>query len=163
MISVRILIGETLTSFVASTWMCFIQWLYIAPFLDSVDAFLLKIPASLSHTNAPSNTVARLVWADFPTGLQVAGVDEDECPLWNKVSSTLIHATLQFASFFMADEGWFVCLSLMDQLPKIHKIGRKAGLLMHRVLSLHVESSYIYDNGEQVRLLHSFHDILLNI
>ena len=104
---------------------------YIAPLLGSVDAFLLKIPATLSHTNAPSNTVARLVWADFPTGLQVAGVDEDECPVWNKVSSTLIHATLQFASFFMADEGWFVCLSLMDQLPKIHKIGRKAGLLMH--------------------------------
>ena len=59
----------------------------------------------------------------------------------------------------MDDEGWFVCLSLMDQLPKIHKIGRKAGLLMHRVLSLHVESSYIYDNGEQVCLLHSFHAI----
>ena len=111
--------------------MCFIHCVYIAPFLGSVDAFLLNIPASLSHTNAPSNTVARLVWADFPTGLQVAGVDEDECPDWNKVSSTLIHATLQFASFFMADEGWFVCLSLMDQLPKLHKIGRKAGLLMH--------------------------------
>ena len=139
--------------------MCFIHCFHIAPFLGSVDAFLLKIPASLSHTNAPSNIVARLVWADFPTGLQVAGVDEDECPDWNKVSSTLIHATLQFASFFMADEGWFVCLSLMDQLPKIHKIGRKAGLLMHRVLSLHVESSYIYDNGEQVCLLHSFHAI----
>ena len=74
--------------------MCFIHCVYIAPLLDSVDAFLLKIPASLSHTNAPSNTVARLVWADFPTGLQVAGVDEDECPIWNKISSTLIHATL---------------------------------------------------------------------
>ena len=109
---------------------------------------MLKIPASLSHTNAPSNIVARLVWADFPIGLQVAGVDEDECPDWNKVSSTLIHATLQFASFFMADEGWFVCLNLMDQLPKIHKIGRKDGLLLHRVLSLYVESSYIYENGE---------------
>ena len=124
---------------------------------------MLKIPASLSHTNAPSNTVARLVWADFPTGLQVAGVDEDECLAWNKVSSTLIHATLQFASFFMADEGWFVCLSLMDQLPKIHKIGRKAGLLMHRVLSLHVESSYIYENGEQVCLIHSFHALFVYI
>ena len=159
MISVSILIGETLTSFFASNWMCFIHWVYISPFLDSVDAFLLKTRASLSHTNAPSNIVAWLVWVDFPTSLQVAGVDEDECLVWNKISSTLIHATLKFASFFMADEGWFVCLSLMDQLPKIHKIGRKAGLLMHWVLSLHVESSYIYDNGEQVCLLHSFHAI----
>ena len=88
------------------------------------------------------------MWADFPTGLQVAGVEEDECPVWSKISSTLFDATMQFASFFMADEGWFVCLSLMDQLPKIHKIRRKAGFLMHRVLSLHVESSYIYENGE---------------
>ena len=83
------------------------------------------------------------MWADFPTGLQVAGVDEDECLVWNKISSTLIHDTLQFSSFFMADEGWFVCLSLMDQLPKIHKIGRKAGLLMHQVLSF-MSSQVIY-------------------
>ena len=74
--------------------MCFIHCVYISPFLGNVHAFLLNIRASLSHKNAPSNTVARLVWADFPTGLQVAGVDEDECPDWNKVSSTLIHATL---------------------------------------------------------------------
>ena len=85
--------------------MFFIHCVYSAPFLGSVNAFLLQILTSLSHTNAPSNTVARLVWADFPTGLQVAGVDEDECPDWNKVSSTLIHATLQFSSFFMADKG----------------------------------------------------------
>ena len=74
--------------------MFLIHCVYIAPFLGSVDAFLLKIPTSLSHTNAPSNTVSQLVWADFPIGLQVAGVDEDECPAWNKISSTLIHATL---------------------------------------------------------------------
>ena len=74
--------------------MCFVHCVHIAPFLGSVDAFLLKILASLSHTNAPSNIVARLVWADFPTSLQVASVDEDECPVWNRISSTLIHATL---------------------------------------------------------------------
>ena len=62
--------------------------------------------------------------------------------------------------------GWWgvVCvLNLMDQLSKIHKIGRNAGLLMHQVLSLHVESSYIYENGEKVCLLHSYHAIFVYI
>lgn len=110
----------------------------------------MKIPKALSHRGAPSDTVARLVWADFPTGLQVVDVDTDGCPSWNQVSSSLIRATLSFVGLFVADEGWFVCLSLMDQLPKIYSMGKKVGLVMHRTMSVHVESSYLYDNGERV-------------
>lgn len=121
---------------------------------NDVDRFLMKIPKSLSHTSSPSTTVARLVWADFPTGLRVVDVDVDVCPTWNNIgTSSLIRATLRFSGLFMADEGWFVCLSLLDHLPKIHKIGRKVGLVMHRMMSLQVDSSYLYDNGEQVETL----------
>ncbi|MCO5612982.1 hypothetical protein L7F22_067255 [Adiantum nelumboides] len=118
-----------------------------------VESFLKKIQAPLSHISAPSNTVARLVWADFPTGLRVADVETDECPPWNSISTSLVCATLCFVGLFMTDEGLFVCLSLMDHLPKIHKMARKVGLVLHRTMSLHVESSYLYENGEHVGTL----------
>ncbi|MCO5554004.1 hypothetical protein L7F22_007530 [Adiantum nelumboides] len=118
-----------------------------------VESFLKKIQAPLSYIGAPSNTVAHLVWADFPTGLRVADVETDECPPWNSISTSLVCATLCFAGLFMADEGLFVCLSLMEHLPKIHKMARKVGLVLHRTMSLHVESSYLYENGKHVGTL----------
>lgn len=117
--------------------------------LCSIDTFLEKISQNILRVGEPCKTVSVMVWADFPSGLAVSQVGNLECPPWNVFDGDVLHAVTQFAANY-ADEGWYITCSLMDHFPRIHTVARQTGFTMHRTITLHVDSGYIYEDGEEV-------------
>lgn len=91
----------------------------------------------------PRRAVAKLVFADFPTSLGVAFVQEKSTPVWNVFSEPLSVACAVVADLYVADEGWFVTLSITEHFPSIFIAATEKGFALKQCLNVVVENGYI--------------------
>lgn len=103
--------------------------------------------SGLTLKGKATTAVARLVWADFPTSLGVQGLeDEESIPEWNSFGESLVGAVARIADAFVADQGWFVSLSLTDHLLVIDKWLTDAGFKYDGCMHVFCNSGYLrYD------------------
>lgn len=105
---------------------------------------------NLNHRGSPFTEVVNLVWADFPTGLAVAGASPRACPSWNVWKREISIAAAQFAEAFVADEGWYITCGLTEHFPLVCAHTRKRGFNLHRTFVLLLDYGYYRDDGEEV-------------
>lgn len=90
---------------------------------------------------------------DFPTGLGVENVSQG-CPKWNQFNSTLLRYGIEFATSFVADQGWFITCSLAALFPRVYHVAKARGdFILHRTITLIVEAGYVYDDGQTVSIV----------
>ncbi|KAJ7527797.1 hypothetical protein O6H91_16G071400 [Diphasiastrum complanatum] len=91
----------------------------------------------------PCEAVAKLVFADFPTSLGVAFIQEKSTPEWNVFSQSLPTACATIADLYVVNEGWYVTLSITGYFPWIFIPAAEKGFTQHQCLNVVVENGYI--------------------
>ncbi|MCO5577855.1 hypothetical protein L7F22_031690 [Adiantum nelumboides] len=109
----------------------------------------------------PSNHVARLLFADFPTSMHVFGVhsidsgctckDVHGVLVWNNFSVSLVRGVMEIAHMHLANEGLLVTLLLAQHLGKLVKYARMHSLHLHCSWTLMCDGGYLHpEMDEQV-------------
>ncbi|KAJ7542785.1 hypothetical protein O6H91_09G012000 [Diphasiastrum complanatum] len=101
----------------------------------------------LTIDQAPSNAVAMLVWADFPTSLCVKHYGDNKTILtWNIFSVDLAATAFEIASIYVVNQEWFACTSLPKHLPIVDSFAAVSRFSLHRCLNILCEEGYVRHN-----------------